>query len=541
VDWGGELTRRRGGISIDPCVEEFSIRKFVRTYLPFALLAAGIAIVAAALGAQNYDNAISVEASPQIFATMCALDAAGFDADQSTIAEMPARLALREDLLQMHGPATDAVRQFYRDHALADPGDTLSRYITFALIAGPPPGFEFETDRESLPPDVLSIEGFQKLLPDFYREAHLDVRWAKIEPEYEPAVDRYRSSLRHIVTVSDAYLREIDRPANGRTFAVYVEPLVGARTNFRNFGNRYSIVVGTDADSHEDAIQHAYLHFMLDRLSLRYRPIIDSKRALLAIAGAAPRLPVEYHDDFVSFTDECLIKAVELRLRHITRDQLEAALVDADQSGFILVRPFVAQLQKFEKAQPAMSYYYPDLITGIDVLAEQKRLQSFKFAPAESAHAPEHETEAASAQLTELDRWLEEGNRDIARRDASAATATFQTALAKYPDDPRAMYGLAISSVLSGDADRARDIFEKLVAAASSSATPMDPAVLAWSHVYLGRMHDLEDDRDLAVKEYRAALSVNGAPEAARSAAQTGVDAPYKAPEHPGEIKQPQP
>jgi tetratricopeptide (TPR) repeat protein len=280
---------------------------------------------------------------------------------------------------------------------------------------------------------------------------------------------------------------------------------------------------------------------MLDRFALRYRPIIDSKRVLLATAGAAPRLPVEYHDDFVSITDECLIKAVELRLRHLTHDQLEAAMMDADQSGFILVRPFVAQLQKFEKAEPAMSYYYPDLITGIDVLAEQKRLQSVKFAPAESGHAPEHETETTKAEPTELDRWLEEGNRDIARRDASAATATFQTALARYPNDPRAMYGLAISSVLSGDADNARQIFEKLVATASNSTTPMDPSVLAWSHVYLGRMHDLEEDRDLAVKEYRAALSVDGAPEAARSAAQTGVDAPYKAPERPGENKQPQP
>ena len=53
---------------------------------------------------------------------MCALDAAGFAADESTLSEMPSRLALREAMLKMQGPATEALRQFYRDHLLADSG-----------------------------------------------------------------------------------------------------------------------------------------------------------------------------------------------------------------------------------------------------------------------------------------------------------------------------------------------------------------------------------------------------------------------------------
>ena len=55
-----------------------------------------------------------------------------------------------------------------------------------------------------------------------------------------------------------------------------------------------------------------------------------------------------------------------------------------------------------------------------------------------------------------------------------------------------------------------------------------DPGVLAWSHVYLGRIHDLEDDREQALQEYRAALAVENAPEAARSAAQGGVTQAYR-------------
>lgn len=513
-----------------------------------AFLAALIAIGAAALRAQTDTLGITVEASPQVFATMCALDAAGFDADESTLAEMPQRLALRGDLLKMQGPATEAVRQFYRDHALANSADTLSRYITFALTAGPPPSFQFEIDRELLPPDVVSIDGFQDLLAAFYREAHLDVRWAKIQPEYEPLVGRYRATVRHAVTVSNAYLREVDRPSTGRTFTVYVEPLVAARTNFRNFGDRYAVVAGNDPDAHADAIQHAYLHFMLDPLVLRYRPSVDIRRGLLNVAGRAPRLPDEYRDDFVAFTDECLIKAVELRLRRLSPERLEEALKDADASGFILVRPFVTQLQKFEKDEPAMSYYFPDLIAGINVDAEEKRLKDFAFAPAEAAPAPDEHGATAGAQPTELERWLADGDRAIASKDVSAATATFETVLAKYPDEPRALYGLAIASVLSGKADRARGLFERLISLQTSatsdsqgSAQPIDPGIIAWSHVYLGRIHDLEDERDVALAEYRAALSVDGAPEAARAAAQSGVETAYKPPERPGENRQPQP
>src|SRR5207302_10414694 len=44
-----------------------------------------------------------------------------------------------------------------------------------------------------------------------------------------------------------------------------------------------------------------------------------------------------------------------------------------------------------------------------------------------------------------------------------------------------------------------------------------DPLILAWSHVYLGRIHDVDGNRELAVSEYRAALAVEGAPESARS------------------------
>jgi len=514
-----------------------SVRKFVPLYPALTLLAAfvGAGIFAPPVSARQAETAnysgLSVEASPQIFAVLCALDAAGFNADESALANMPARQALREQLRQMQGPTVEALQQFYRDHAVAGSAETLSPYITFALVAGPPPNFQLQNEREALPPDVVNLEGFQELLIRFYREAHLDVRWARVEPEYEPAVSRNQMALNQIVSVTNGYLRELVKPSERRTFTVYVEPLVGARANFRNQGDHYAIVVGTSG-LQQDAIQHAYLHFMLDPLVLRERPAIDAKRSLLEIAAAAPLLPVEYREDFVALVDECLIKAAELRLRRPAPAALEAALREADESGFILVRPLVAQLQKFEKTQPAMSYYFPDIIAGLDAAAERKRFQHVTFAPAESRGAEQNTVH--SSEPSELERLLVQGNRALASQDTAAAAAAFEQALAKQPDDPRALYGLAIASVLSGKASRARELFERIVSAPGQAASgAADPAILAWAHVYLGRIHDLEGDREIALKEYRAALAVEGAPEAAHTAAQRGVETAYEPPQAP--------
>jgi Tetratricopeptide repeat len=469
---------------------------------------------------------VSVQVSPQIFATMCALDAAGFDANADTASDIPAIVTLRENLLQLHGPATDALRQFYREHALAGSGETLARYIAFALVAGPPPDFQYQVKEDQLPPEVLQIEGFREILANFYQEAHLDRTWAQFQAAYENATGRYSLPVRHVVTASNGYLREILKPSNGRTFIVYLEPLVGTRNILRNSGDQYSIVIGLTKEVPEDEIRHAYLHFVLDPLTLQSKKDIQTKSALLNVAARAPGLPAEYHDDFLSFAEK-----------------LESALQNADKSGFTLVRPFVQQLQKFESAGPSISNYFPDLIKGIDVPAELKREQNISFSAAGSVSVPELANTPATQGASELDVWLAEGDQEIAAQKVAAAQATFEKVLAKYPNQARATYGLAIASVLSGNADRAEQLFTSLVSnqtsgAAPSAAPAVDPVIVAWSYVYLGRIHDLEDDRATALSNYRAALNVAGAAEASKVAAQHGLEAPYAAHVRNGDQKQ---
>ena len=64
----------------------------------------------------------------------------------------------------------------------------------FRAGGGPSAAFNYLLEHEVLPPDVLAIEEFQEILQNFYKEAHLDLRWQRVQPEYERAVGRDRSA-----------------------------------------------------------------------------------------------------------------------------------------------------------------------------------------------------------------------------------------------------------------------------------------------------------------------------------------------------------
>ena len=489
-------------------------------------------------------RAVSVEMRPQLFATLCALDAAGFDSTVNTTNQSPGRVQLRERMLSLQGPAVDALRKYYQEHALADAGATLSRFVSFALAAGPPPKFAFELRREDLPPDALALEGFNEVLANFYREAQLEQLWKHYQPDYQSGVEFYSAPLSQVAFSVTSYLREIIKSNSPRTFSLYVEPLAGRKTNFRNYGDHYELVVGPISDPPMDDIRHAFLHFVLDPIAIQYRTQAARASPLLDYAAHAPLLPVEFHDDYSAFFDECLVRAVELRLRRLPPADLASAIDQAESTGYVMVRPIYAGLSGFEKSEPAMGYYLPDLIKGIDVAGETRRLRGVKFAEAAPAgdsasaagNAAVAATPAASADPVEV--FLAEGQRQISARNGSAATSSFESVLATHPDDLRATYGLAVASALSGKPDRARELFSKVIAASKNSpaegAVRPDPSNVSWSHIYLGRMYDVEGQRDLAVAEYREALDVTGAPESARAAAQRGVDTGYQTPSREG-------
>jgi hypothetical protein len=486
---------------------------------------------------------ITVDGSEAMFTTMCAMLAAGFEADVSAANWSPMRAQLRDRLQHQQGPAVDVLRTFYKQHELADNGAMLSRYIWFGLVSGPAPKFEPTLRRDELPPDVIALEGFQEILSNYYQEQKIGELWRQVQPVYNREINQMHDDVSQVVFVATGYLRQILDRTDPRTFTIIVEPLVGRITNVRNFGDHYALVVSGSGQLPIDLVRHAVLHYLVDPLPLQYSHVVAVKRPLLELAAAAPRLAPELKEDFNSYFAECMVRAVELKLKRMSPGERESAMSIADADGYVLVRPLYTALAKFEQSEPGMKLYFPDLVRSINVEAEKKRVAAIKFdqrrlnAAATDAEVIARRNAAAPPTTIPNDpdaiAALTEGERRIAEKNPQAAEAAFQRVLVKYPDQPRAWFGLGVVAMMEHDAPRAREVFDRLTV--GDHAATEDPMVLSWSHVHLGTIFDISGQPDRAKAEYQAALAVNGAPDLAKRAATKALNAlnPAKNPERP--------
>jgi len=112
--------------------------------------------------------------------------------------------------------------------------------------------------------------------------------------------------------------------------------------------------------------------------------------------------------------------------------------------------------------------------------------------------------------------------------DVATATAMARQTLARpndtvqaAADGARANFILARAAILTGHPDQAIDGFQKTLAASK------DPRLLSWSHIYLGRMLDLDCKRDEALSEYKEALATRDGQQDTRLAAERGVKTAY--------------
>jgi tetratricopeptide (TPR) repeat protein len=85
----------------------------------------------------------------------------------------------------------------------------------------------------------------------------------------------------------------------------------------------------------------------------------------------------------------------------------------------------------------------------------------------------------------------------------------------------RAQFVLARAAILTGHPDQAIEGFQKTLASSK------DPRLLSWSHIYLGRMLDLDCKRDQAIAEYQQALKVRDGQQDTRLAAERGVKSAF--------------
>jgi tetratricopeptide (TPR) repeat protein len=389
-----------------------------------------------------------------------------------------------------------------------------------------PPDFKPRYNSSTVPPDVDALYGITPLIAKFYADAHIADLWKKVQPAYDQTIAQLQKPVVAAVLQVNAYLRQDTAGYLGRNFQIYVD-LMGApnQVQTRSYVDDYFVVMTPAQDPAIDQVRHAYLHYLLDILPLKYTETVQGKHALGDYALGSPVLEDQYKSDFMLLTTECLIKAIESRLDH-KADAPDQAM----REGFVMTPALAELLPDFEKQEQSMRLYFPALIDAIDLKREEKRLDHIEFATTRSNLKVKTVTrEILPPPLTGVDKTLDDAEKAYLARKLPEAREIFLRALRESQVKSaraKAYYGLARISLLEKDPEKADELFRTVL-----DQDP-DPATKSWSLLYLGRLADsqvrpenpeAEKWRKQAEEFYKAAIAVPGVPETVRKAAEQGL------------------
>jgi tetratricopeptide (TPR) repeat protein len=336
-----------------------------------------------------------------------------------------------------------------------------------------------------------------------------------VQPAYAQELARYHTPILNMTGAVEAYLRVSSSDYVERHFHAYVELLMAPQLiQTRNYGDDAYVIISPSAQPRMYDIRHAYLHFQIDPVMIRYGVDLQQKRSLLDLVQTAP-MDDNYKTDFVLLANESLIKAVEGRL-----DKDTGAIDRATRQGFIMAPFFAEQLPTFENQQQGLRFYADVMINAIDLKAEAARLSTVKFDSAQLQRVAK-QVVVAGQELSAAGKTLEKAENLYAERRASpenldAAKTLFSKALEQKGDPAehaQAWYGLARISVLENRGAIAIQLFQKTL-----ESSP-DDFTRGWTNYYLGGLYKSSHDLTLATKYYQDALAVNGASDKAKQAA----------------------
>ena len=499
-----------------------------------------VSVVAAVLGllgpvcAADNSTPITLDTSETLFVVLAAMNICGYDAALNT--SDPQRLNVRAEVQRNLRDSEDAqaavanMCEWYVSNKGRDPQHDLSQFVSLALYLQGPPQFLPRVKEDDMPPDAGPIAPFGAMLEKFYDKAGLHSIWERHRANYQAMVARYHDPLAKMVFDTDIYLKLQSGGFLGRTFTIYLDFMADpSQVNARNYGSDYYVVVFPSPDPNAsqplkmEQIRHTYLHYLLDPMASKHSLAVKRLEPLLASVKRAP-LEESFKTDISLLVTECLIRAIEIRTLG-SKQTAEAirsqAVDDAVKQGYILTKYFYTTLVTFEKDPAGLRAAYGDMLDAIDLKQQEKAANEVQFV---------QESQPELVQLARLEdrRMLVTAEKRLAAGDPKGAQELAQQALdQKIGDEGRALFILAQVAVANKNRDGAAENFQKAIQASK------DPKVVAWSHVYLGRILDMKEEREAAMNEYRAALTAGAGLPEVKAAAERGLAQAYEPPVKP--------
>jgi len=472
---------------------------------------------------------VTLDTSETLFSVLAAINTCGYNAELDISdplrQQIRAEVAKASQSFDQAKEETVVMCQFYHEHEPSDPSHILSQYISLALRLDAPPGFAFKVKDADLPPDAGQVSGMVPILQKFYDVAGLHAIWLRHQAAYSALAAQYHDAVAKMLFDTQIYLRLQSAGYLGHTFTVLIDPLgAPGQTNARNYGSDYYVVIspGKDTRLKMEQIRHTYLHYLLDPMAAKYPTMVGRLNPLLAGVKRAP-MEQSFKEDVSLLMTECFIRAIEIRTGtpKLTEPQQQAAVDQAVKQGYVLTQYFYEALAKFEKEPVGLRNNYVEIVGGIDIGKQQRLEAQTQYATVSDAELLRTAPPRQSRLLITAEQRLSAGDSETARKLAQEALDT------KSEDPGRAYFILAQVATMNHDSQGARNYFEQALAAAR------EPKVVAWSHIYLGRILDLEEERAAALDHYRAALNLGAEVPEVKAAAERGLQTPYEPPSHP--------
>jgi hypothetical protein len=498
-------------------------------------------------------QAIELVSSEQVFIMAAALNACGYEDGLSE--SDPLRQKVRDEVNKALAASEDArtkrdkVCLYVAQHRMTGTIKDVSQYVSLALYLTPPPELETSVELPEMPPDSTQVVEILPPLRDFATAVDLNGIWLTLHHTYDEEVNHLHDPLTQMILSTNYYLKMPASTYDGRRFLVVMEPQLDPHAiNARVYGTDFVVVVSpADGKIRMNDVRHTYLHYLIEPLLYQRSDAMDRFLPILKEVRGAP-LDYRLRSDIVDLTIECLIKAVEARTMDTgikayvaptderrsdfaqieternavnqKMEQVRQAQVRHDMAqGFVMTAYFYEQMIRFEKDPASLKDTIGELVYSMDVDHEIHRARAVTFDQQADDDVLRH---TAPRKLAGLD--LAEAR--LATGDLATASAIAKQELAAASKDPeddagRANFILARVAILKGNPDEAMAGFEK------AAETAKQTRIQAWSHIYLGRMMDLNCQRDEALAQYKEALAVRDGQQDTRLAAERGVKTAY--------------
>jgi tetratricopeptide (TPR) repeat protein len=412
-----------------------------------------------------------------------------------------------------------------------------ARYFGLAVSLTDPPEMKPRFREEQLPDETRALLSFQELLREFYLKARISQRWEELRPKYEAELSRVKPKIAPILLQTDAYLRTSLSGAGPRVMHIDVELQAPPNSvNMRVYQNDYYVVLGpsiasgpaTGTATDLDAFRHAYLHFHLDDVVNRNIMKIENNERLLALVAREEGVDTAYTKQMGLMTVESLIRAMEPRIDRATTARASEIVATAYRSGLLLTPYFYEALQAYQGNLASFRDVYAEVAGGIRFSKENDRFKStFHSIPAPRRAAtdvpsPDSQLEQ-DVPVDPMRQLIVEAQTAFNSMDNVGARALFEKVLREFdPNSGAALYGLGLLASRAADVEQSQLYFERTLK--SNSA---DTGMKVWSYIYLGRIADLQCERDRARAYYNQAVQVGDDSRNAQTTAKDGLAKAY--------------